>query len=73
MLNSSFQVLHPEYLQLARLGRLGLGVTLFPIGTGSTRQAIQQARARPKVQGILLWIGVGTASLLMILKGWIHL
>lgn len=73
VLNSSVQVLHPEYVQLARLGRLGLGVTLFLIGTGITRQTIRQVGARPMVQGVLLWIVVGSASLLMILKGWIHL
>ncbi|MFZ0631810.1 MAG: putative sulfate exporter family transporter [Acidobacteriaceae bacterium] len=71
--NSVVQWLHPEYVQLARLGRLGLGVTLFLIGTGLTRDSLRKVGARPLLQGVLLWIVVGTASLLLILKGWIHL
>ena len=73
MLNSSIPWLHPEYTLLARLGRLGLGVTLFLIGTGITRQTLKDVGARPLVQGVLLWVVVGTVSLLMILRGWIHL
>lgn len=71
--NSIVQWLHPEYMQLARLGRLGLGVTLFLIGTSITRDSLRKVGARPLLQGILLWVVVGTASLLLILKGWIHL
>jgi uncharacterized membrane protein YadS len=73
VLNTSAPSLHTEYSQLARLGRLGLGVTLFLIGTGITRQTLKDVGARPLVQGVLLWVVVGTVSLLMILKGWIHL
>ncbi|HEX3986402.1 MAG TPA: putative sulfate exporter family transporter [Acidobacteriaceae bacterium] len=71
--NSAVHWFHPEYVQLARLGRLGLGVTLFLIGTTISRDSLRQVGARPLLQGILLWIVVGTASLLLILKGWIHL
>ncbi len=71
--NSIVQWLHPEYVQLARLGRLGLGVTLFLIGTSITRDSLRKVGARPLLQGVLLWVVVGTASLLLILKGWIHL
>jgi uncharacterized integral membrane protein (TIGR00698 family) len=63
----------PEYTQLARLGRLGLGVTLFLIGTSLSRQTLKDVGARPLVLGVLLWVIVGSVSLLMILKGWIHL
>ena len=65
--------LHPEYMQLARLGRLGLGVTLFLIGTTISRETLKQVGARPLVQGVMLWVVVGSASLLLILRGWIHL
>jgi uncharacterized membrane protein YadS len=68
--NSIVQRLHPEYVQLARLG---LGVTLFLIGTGISRDTLRKVGTRPLLQGILLWIVVGTASLMLILKGWIHL
>jgi uncharacterized integral membrane protein (TIGR00698 family) len=71
--NSIVQGLHPEYVQLARLGRLGLAVTLFLIGTTISRDSLRTVGARPLLQGVLLWIVVGTASLLLILKGWIHL
>ncbi len=71
--NSVVQWFHPEYIQLARLGRLGLGVTLFLIGTSITRDSLRKVGARPLLQGVLLWIVVGTASLLLILRGWIHL
>jgi uncharacterized integral membrane protein (TIGR00698 family) len=71
--NSIVQWFHPEYVQLARLGRLGLGVTLFLIGTSISRESLKKVGARPLLQGVLLWIVVGSASLLLILKGWIHL
>lgn len=67
------QWLHPEYVQLARLGRLRLGVTLFLIGTGISRDTLRKVGTWPLLQGILLWIVVGTASQMLILKGWIHL
>jgi uncharacterized integral membrane protein (TIGR00698 family) len=71
--NTLVQSLHPEYLELARLGRLGLGVTLFLIGSTLSRQTLRNVGARPLIQGVLLWIVVGSVSLMMILKGWIHL
>jgi uncharacterized integral membrane protein (TIGR00698 family) len=65
--------LQTQYVALARLGRLGLGVTLFLIGTTISRQTLKEVGARPLIQGVVLWVIVGTVSLLMILKGWIHL
>jgi uncharacterized integral membrane protein (TIGR00698 family) len=73
VLASYVPILHPEYVGLARLGRLGLGVTLFLIGTTISRETLKQVGARPLVQGVLLWIVVGSVSLLLILRGWIHL
>ncbi len=73
VLASYFPLLHPEYLALAELGRLGLGVTLFLIGASLSRQTIRQIGPRPLLLGVALWIVVGSASLLLILKGWIHL
>ena len=70
---SYLPALHPAYVQLARLGRLGLGVTLFLVGTTISRQTLKTVGARPLIQGVLLWVVVGSVSLLMILKGWIHL
>ncbi|MGA8528877.1 MAG: LysR family transcriptional regulator, partial [Acidobacteriaceae bacterium] len=56
-----------------RAARLGLGVTLFLIGTGISRDTLRKVGTWPLLQGILLWIVVGTASSMLILKGWIHL
>jgi uncharacterized integral membrane protein (TIGR00698 family) len=64
---------HPESAALVRLGRLGLAVTLFLIGTGITRHTLREVGARPLLQGVVLWIVVGSTSLLLILRGWIHL
>ncbi len=71
--NTFLQWIHPESAQLVRLGRLGLAVTLFLIGTGLTRETIKNVGIRPFAQGVLLWIVVGSASLFLILRGWIHL
>jgi uncharacterized integral membrane protein (TIGR00698 family) len=65
--------MHAESQALVRLGRLGLAVTLFLIGTGITRATLRQVGLRPLLQGILLWAVVGSASLFLILRGWIHL
>ena len=73
VMNSYVPALRAVYPELARLGRLGLAVTLFLIGTGISRQMIRRVGVRPMVQGILLWIVVGSVSLLSILKRWIHL
>ena len=71
--NTFLQWINPEFTQLVRLGRLGLAVTLFLIGTGLTRETIRKVGVRPFVQGVVLWVIVGTGSLFLILRGWIHL
>jgi uncharacterized integral membrane protein (TIGR00698 family) len=52
--NSWFVWVHPESQALVRLGRMGLGVTLFLIGTGITRQTLKDVGTRPLIQGVLL-------------------
>jgi uncharacterized integral membrane protein (TIGR00698 family) len=56
-----------------QLGRLGLTVTLFLIGTGISRATLKEVGWRPLAQGVLLWILVGAASLYFIRSGWIAL
>ncbi len=73
VMNSYVSWLGPVYPVLARLGRLGLAVTLFLIGTGINRQMIRNVGARPLIQGVLLWVVVGSLSLWAIVEGWIHL
>src|SRR5437660_6179693 len=56
-----------------QLGRLGLTVTLFLIGTGISRATLKEVGWRPLAQGVLLWILVGVTSLYFIRSGWIAL
>jgi uncharacterized integral membrane protein (TIGR00698 family) len=48
-----------------------LVVTLFLIGSGLSRNALQAVGRRPIIQGFLLWVVVGTGTLSAILLGWI--
>ena len=61
--------LHKIYATLSNLGRSGMGVTLFVIGTGLTREMFRKVGLRPMVQGVVLWIVVAVASLLAIRAG----
>lgn len=67
----------PEYRgafgELTRLGRAGLTVTLFLIGTGITRRTLHEVGWRPFAQGVLLWLVVATGSLMLIRAGWVRL
>src|SRR5258707_721320 len=56
-----------------QLGRLGLTVTLYLIGTGISRATLKEVGWRPLAQGLLLWILVGVTSLYFIHNGWIAL
>jgi uncharacterized integral membrane protein (TIGR00698 family) len=55
------------------LGRLGLTVTLFLIGTGLNRETVKTVGHRPFLQGLALWLVVGAGTLLLILVNWIRL
>ena len=54
---------------LSTLGRLGLTATLFLIGTGISRATLKEVGVRPLLQGVVLWLIVGSVSLALILKG----
>jgi uncharacterized integral membrane protein (TIGR00698 family) len=54
---------------LFTLGRLGLTATLFLIGTGISRSTIREVGWRPLLQGVVLWLAVGLASLYFIRMG----
>lgn len=56
-----------------QLGRLGLTVTLYLIGTGISRATLEDVGWRPLAQGVFLWILVGVTSLYFIRTGWIAL
>lgn len=61
------------YPRLAGLGRTGLTVTLFLIGSGLSLSTLRQVGFRPLLQGILLWIAVSVSTLQLIRIGWIRL
>ncbi|MEG9437615.1 putative sulfate exporter family transporter [Edaphobacter sp. HDX4] len=61
------------FQDLNRLGRSGLTVVLFLIGTGISRSTLRQVGLRPMLQGIALWVVVASASLWAIHAGWIAL
>ena len=61
------------YPALSKLGRLGLTVTLFLIGTGLSRQTLRKVGARPLLQGVALWLVVATVTLMAIRVGWVRL
>jgi uncharacterized integral membrane protein (TIGR00698 family) len=48
-----------------------LVVTLFLIGSGLSREALQTVGRRPLIQGFILWVAMGTGTLGAILLGWI--
>jgi uncharacterized integral membrane protein (TIGR00698 family) len=52
------------FLYLA--GKKGLVITLFLIGSGLSLNSIREVGARPVIQGVLLWILIGTLSLAVI-------
>jgi len=59
----------PLYPKLSGLGKTGLTVTLYLIGTGISRSTLKQVGVRPLLQGILLWAIVATLSLILIRLG----
>lgn len=73
LLNTLLPVFNSEFLTLNHLGKIGLTVTLFLIGTGLNKATLKKVGVRPLLQGLTLWIIVGTATLALILMNWIHL
>jgi uncharacterized integral membrane protein (TIGR00698 family) len=63
----------PLYPVLSRLGRVGLTVVLFLIGTGLSKETLQRVGVRPFLQGVCLWAVVAVISLMAIRSGWISL
>jgi uncharacterized integral membrane protein (TIGR00698 family) len=73
LVNTTLPTLHSLFASLTRMGRIGLTVTLFLIGTGLSKQTLQRVGVRPLLQGLALWFAVGAGTLTFILLGWIHL
>jgi uncharacterized integral membrane protein (TIGR00698 family) len=72
LLNTLLPAFSTAFTAFNHLGKIGLAVTLFLIGTGLNRQTLQQVGFRPLLQGLALWIIVGTGTLTLILLHWLH-
>jgi len=72
LLNTLQPAWNQAFAALNHLGKSGLTVTLFLIGTGLNRQTLQRVGFRPLLQGLTLWIMVGSGTLALILLNWIH-
>lgn len=70
--NSAVPALRPEFIAASKAGKIGLSVTLFLIGASLSRESLKRVGVRPLLQGLLLWIVVGTTTLSLILLHWIH-
>jgi uncharacterized integral membrane protein (TIGR00698 family) len=69
----SFQTtLHADFTTLTKLGKSGLAVTLFLIGSSLNRKALARVGVRPLLQAVLLWTVSASTSLWAIQRGWIH-
>lgn len=73
IVNSYLPQIHNVCIRLSDLGRTGLAVTLFLIGTGISRQTLKEVGPKPLIQGLVLWVVVATATLTAIRYGWIHM
>jgi uncharacterized integral membrane protein (TIGR00698 family) len=72
LLNTALPSFSSAFVAVNHLGKIGLTVTLFLIGTGLNRQTLRQVGAFPLLQGLALWIIVGAGSLALILLNWIR-
>jgi uncharacterized membrane protein YadS len=72
LLNTLLPAWNPAFGILNHLGRIGLTVTLFLIGTGLNKETLQKVGVRPLLQGLTLWIIVGAGTLVLILFNWIR-
>jgi uncharacterized integral membrane protein (TIGR00698 family) len=61
------------FADLSALGRVGLTLTLYLIGSGISRATLKEVGLRPLLQGVLLWIIVASVSLWLITQGYIRI
>jgi uncharacterized integral membrane protein (TIGR00698 family) len=73
LLNTLLRTFHPVFAGLNHLGRIGLALTLFLIGTGLNRQTLSNVGIRPLLQGLTLWIVVAASTLALIHFGFIRI
>ena len=73
VLNTYVRPGFPLYIRLASLGKVGLTVTLFLIGSNVSRSTVKTVGIRALVLGLLLWIAVAVLSLVLIRRNVISL
>jgi uncharacterized integral membrane protein (TIGR00698 family) len=73
LLNTLLPAYNGAFAALSHLGKIGLTVTLFLIGTGLNKTTLAKVGVRPLLQGLVLWLIVGSSTLALILSNWIHL
>ena len=64
--------MHSAFATLVGLGKSGLAVTLFLIGSSLNRRALRRVGVRPLMQAVALWVVSASASLWAIEHGWIR-
>jgi uncharacterized integral membrane protein (TIGR00698 family) len=67
LLNTLLPAFNPAFGVLNHVGKIGLTVTLFLIGTGLNKETLKRVGTRPLLQGLALWIIVGASTLALIL------
>lgn len=73
LLNTLLPSFNSVFGAFNHLGKIGLTVTLFLIGASLNRETLRSVGVRPLLQGLTLWIIVGSSTLALILLNWIHL
>jgi uncharacterized integral membrane protein (TIGR00698 family) len=73
LLNTLLPSFNSVFSAFNHLGKTGLTVTLFLIGASLNRETLRRVGVRPLLQGLTLWIIVGSSTLALILVNWIHL
>ncbi len=71
--NTYFTRWAPAYRIINYAARLGLDATLFLIGASLAPSSLKRVGLRPLLHGIVLWLIVGSLSLLLIREGWIRI
>ena len=71
LINTSLPVGKPLFQLLVLMARAGLAVTLYLIGSTISRATLKRVGWRPFGQGLLLWLIVGSLSLLLIRAHWL--
>jgi uncharacterized integral membrane protein (TIGR00698 family) len=71
--NTLLPSFNPAFATFSHLGKIGLTVTLFLIGTGLNKKTLERVGFRPLLQGLALWMVVGGGTLALILSHWIHI